>query len=133
MTMNITEHTINDVTVLELDGQLALEGNAQFRKRATAALEAGNRKLIVNLAQVKYMDSSGLGELIACYTNLREVKGRVTLLNVNHRLKHLLEITKLTKVFELFDSEPAAVASFSQRAESEVAGHENTAHLPVLS
>jgi anti-anti-sigma factor len=56
--MNIVERTLEDVTVLELDGPLALEGNAEFRKRALAAIEAGNRKLIVNLEQVKYMDSS---------------------------------------------------------------------------
>ncbi len=112
--MNIIERRLNDVTVLELDGNLALEGNVQFRKRVAAAIDAGARKLIVNMARVPYMDSSGLGELISCYTTLQRVSGRVKLLHLSDRLQHLLVITKLTTVFETFDSEPAAVASFSQ-------------------
>lgn len=112
--MNIIERTLNDVTVLDLDGNLALEANAQFRKYTAAAIDAGARKLIVNMASVKYMDSSGLGELISCYTTLQRVSGRIKLLHLNDRLQHLLVITKLTTVFETFDSEPAAVASFSQ-------------------
>ena len=110
--MNIIERTLNDVTVLDLDGNLALDENAQFRKHVTAAIDAGARKLIVNLARVKYMDSSGLGELISCYTALQRVSGRVKLLHLSNRLQHLLVITKLTTVFETFDSEPAAVSSF---------------------
>jgi anti-sigma B factor antagonist len=131
--MNIVERTLEDVTVLELDGPLALEGNAEFRKRALAAIEAGNRKLIVNLEQVKYMDSSGLGELIACYTTMRQVSGRLALLHVHQRLQHLLEITKLRSVFEIFDSEPTALASFTQDVKSEVPGDENTARLSQIS
>jgi anti-sigma B factor antagonist len=130
--MNIVERTLEDVTVLELDGPLALEGNAEFRKRALAAIEAGNRKLIVNLEQVKYMDSSGMGELIACYT-MRQVSGRLALLHVHQRLQHLLEITKLRSVFEIFDSEPTALASFTQDVKSEVPGDENTARLSQIS
>jgi anti-sigma B factor antagonist len=112
--MNIIERKLNDVTVLDLEGNLALEDNAQFRKRATAIIDAGARKLIVNMARVKYMDSNGLGELISCYTALQKVSGRVKLLHLSNRLQYLLAITKLNSVFETFDSEPAAVASFSQ-------------------
>jgi anti-sigma B factor antagonist len=112
--MNIIERKLNDVTVLDLEGNLALEDNAQFRKRATAVIDAGARKLIVNMARVKYMDSSGLGELISCYTAMQKLSGTVKLLHLNDRLRNLLVITKLTRVFETFDSEPAAVASFSQ-------------------
>ena len=111
--MNIIERTLNDVTVLDLEGNLALEGNAQFRKRVTAIIEAGARKLIVNMARVKYMDSSGLGELISCYTSLQRMSGRIKLLHLSDRLQHLLVITKLTGVFETFDSEPAAISSFA--------------------
>lgn len=114
MQINIIERTLNDVTVLDLDGSLALEGNTQFRKCVTVAIDAGARKLIVNMAKVPYMDSSGLGELISCYTRLQRVSGRIKLLHLSDRLQHLLVITKLTSVFEIFDSEPAAVASFSQ-------------------
>ena len=112
--MNIIERMLNDVTILELEGNLALEGNAQFRKRVTGAIDAGARKLIVNMARVPYMDSSGLGELISCYTTLQRLSGRIKLLHLSDRLQHLLVITKLISVFETFDSEPAAVASFSQ-------------------
>ncbi len=128
--MKIIERTLNDITVLELDGELALDHNAQFRKKAHAALDAGTRKLIVNLAKVDYMDSSGLGELISCYTTLKKLGGRLTLLQLNHRLQHLLTITKLHTVFELYDTEAAAVASFTKLAESEKSGNASAANLP---
>ena len=112
--MDIIERTLNDVTVLDLEGNLALEGNKQFRQRVAATIEAGARKLIVNMARVPYMDSSGLGELISCYTTLQRMSGRIKLLHLSDRLQHLLVITKLTGLFETFDSEPAAVASFAR-------------------
>ena len=115
--MNIIERTINDVTVLDLEGDLALDENARFRKYVSGAIDAGVRKLIVNLARVKYMDSSGLGELISCYTTLQRLNGRVKLLHLNNRLQYLLAITKLDSVFESFDSEPAAFSSFAPCAE----------------
>lgn len=111
--MNIGERTLNDITVLDLDGSLAREENAQFRAHVTAAINAGARKLILNLASVPHMDSSGLGELISCYTTMQRVSGSVKLLQPNHRLQNLLVITKLITVFETFDSEPAAIASFT--------------------
>lgn len=111
--MNIIERTINDVTVLDLEGNLALNENARFRKYVADAIDAGSRKLIINLARVKYMDSSGLSELISCYTALQRLNGRVKLLHLNNRLQYLLAITKLDSVFESFDSEPAAVSSFA--------------------
>jgi len=113
MRMNIIERKINDVTVLDLEGDLALDENARFRKHVTGAIDAGTRKLIVNLAGVEYMDSSGLGELISCYTALQQLNGHVKLLHTNNRLQYLLAITKLDSVFETFDSEPAAVSSFA--------------------
>lgn len=119
MPIKIIERRLEDVTVLELDGHLALEANAQFRTCVTAAIEAGARKLIVNMARVEYMDSCGLGELIACYTTLQKVSGRIRLLQLNQRLQHLLAITKLYTIFETFDSEAAAVASFASPVERE--------------
>jgi anti-sigma B factor antagonist len=117
MRMNIIERTINDVTVLDIEGNLALYENERFRKYVAGAIDAGVRKLIVNLARVKYMDSSGLGELISCYTALRRLNGHVKLLHLSNRLQYLLAITKLDSVFETFDSEPAAVSSFAASAE----------------
>jgi anti-sigma B factor antagonist len=111
--MNIIERTLNNVTVLDLEGNLALEDNAQFRTRVTAIIDAGSRKLIVNMGRVPYMDGGGLGELISCHTTLQQMSGRIKLLHLSDRLQHLLFITRLTGVFETFDSEPAAVASFA--------------------
>src|SRR6266511_3514138 len=83
--MNIIERTLNDVTVLDLEGNLALEGNKQFRLHVAAAIDAGVRKLILNLAGVPYMDSSGLGELISCYTAMQKLSGSVKLLHPSKR------------------------------------------------
>ena len=125
--IKITERTLNDIKVFELDGDLALENNARFRTQFTAALDAGTRKVIVNLAGVDYMDSSGLGELVSCYTTLQKMSGRFTLLKLNERLQHILVITKLYTVFETFDTEPDAVASFSPLAERETASGKSAA------
>lgn len=111
--MNISERTLNDVTVLDLKGNLAREENAQFKKHVAVIIDDGARKLLINLAGVDYMDSSGLGELILCYTTMQKVNGRVKLLHPNHRLKNLLVITKLITVLETFDAEPAALSSFT--------------------
>jgi anti-anti-sigma factor len=115
--MNIIERTINDVTVLDIEGDLALDENALFRNHVSGVIDAGVRKLIVNLARVKYMDSCGLGELISCFTELQRLSGQVKLLHPNDRLQYLLAITKLDSMFEIFDSEPAAVSSFAPRTE----------------
>jgi|SRR5581483_1373752 len=111
--MNIIERTLNDVTVLDLEGNLALDGNAQFRRHVNDTIDAGARKLIVNMASVQYMDSSGLGELISCYTTLRRVNGHLKLLHLSSRLQHLLVITKLCTLLETFDSEPEAISSLT--------------------
>ena len=122
--MNIIERTINDVTILDIEGNLALNENARFRRHVTGAIDAGAHKLIVNLARVKYMDSSGLGELISCYTALQRVNGHIKLLHLSDRLRYLLAITKLDSVFETFDSEPEAISSFAPWTESiEEAAH----------
>jgi anti-sigma B factor antagonist len=111
--MNIIERTLNDVTVLDLEGNLALEGNKQFRQHVATTIDAGVRKLILNLAGVPYMDSSGLGELISCYTAMQKSSGSVKLLHLNDRLQHLLTVTKLSALLETFDSESAAISSFA--------------------
>jgi anti-sigma B factor antagonist len=112
--MNINERTLNDVTILDIDGNLAREENAQFRTRVAAAINAGARKLVLNLASVSHMDSSGLGELISCYTSMQKLGGSIKLLSPNHRLQNLLVITKLNTLFNTFDSESAAIASFAR-------------------
>jgi anti-sigma B factor antagonist len=124
--MNIIERTLNDVTVLDLEGNLALESNAQFRRHVAGAIDAGARKLIVNMSRVPYMDGSGLGELISCCTTLQRMSGRIKLLHLSDRLQYLLVITRLTGVFETFDSEPAVIASFACNLKERRLPNENT-------
>jgi anti-sigma B factor antagonist len=112
-TMNIRERKLNDVAVLELDGKFVLGAERQFKRRVDAHIKSGGRKLIVNLARLDYMDSSGLGELISSYRSMQLVSGKIKLVQLNERLNSLLVTTKLITVFETFDSEAAAVASFS--------------------
>ena len=111
--MNISERKLNDITVLDIQGNLAREENAQFKIYIAGIINSGARKLVLNLAGVPHMDSSGLGELISCYRAIQAATGHVILLSPNHRLQNLLVITKLSTVFETFDSESAAVASFT--------------------
>jgi len=110
--MKIRERRLNDVTVLDLDGKFVAGEHVQFKQLVAANIEGGGRKLIVNLARVSFMDSSGLGELISVYTAMQWVRGRIKLLNLSNRLNQLMIITKLTTVFETFDSEAAAISSF---------------------
>jgi anti-sigma B factor antagonist len=114
--MKIQERRLNDITVLDLDGTFALGGHADFKHQVEAIITGGNRKLLINLAKVSYMDSSGLGELISGYSQMRRVSGQMKLLNLSKRINQLLVITKLISVFETFDSESAAVSSFAADA-----------------
>ena len=116
--MNISERKLDDVTILDIEGNLAREENSQFRTRVAAIINAGARKLVLNLTNVSHMDSSGLGELISCYASMQKFGGSLKLLNPNHRLENLLVITKLITVFETFDSESSAIAGFQNAAQS---------------
>jgi anti-sigma B factor antagonist len=111
--MIINERRLNDITVMDLDGKFVLGGEAEFKKYVSAKIKAGDRKLIVNLARVNYMDSSGLGELVAGYIAMQRVSGHIKLLHINNRVNNLLVVTKLLTVFETFDSESAAISSFT--------------------
>jgi anti-sigma B factor antagonist len=114
--MNIQERKLNDITVLDLDGTFALGAHADFKHQVESAITNGSRKLLINLAKVNYMDSSGLGELISGYAQMQRVSGKMKLLHLNQRLIQLLIITKLITVFETFDSESAAISSFTAEA-----------------
>lgn len=117
--MKIREHKLDDVTILELEGQLTKEGNLLFRKCTTAAIHDGARKLILNLSRVESIDGNGVGALTACYITLRQVNGRIKLLHLNDRLQRVLAITRLITVFETFDSESAAIESYVERKETQ--------------
>ena len=111
--MNISERKVNDVTLLDMDGRFVLGDRGQFKQLVDANIKAGGRKLIVNLAKLGYMDSSGLGELISAFVAMHRVNGHIKLLHLHDRLNELLITTKLITIFETFDSESAAISSFS--------------------
>jgi anti-sigma B factor antagonist len=112
--MNITTRYEGDVTVLDLEGRITIgEGDVQLRGAVLDALEDNRDKLLLNLAGVKAMDSSGLGELIRCKTTCARRDAEIKLLNVNLKLYKLLTMSQLIGVFEMFDDEEKAIGSFA--------------------
>lgn len=111
--MKINERTVSDVTVLDLEGKLLIgEGDELLREKINSLVEGGTTKILLNLGEVPYMDSAGLGEVVRCYTTVSRKNGKLKLVNLTKRLQDLLSITKLLTVFETFDDEGEAVESF---------------------
>ena len=112
MTAVVKSRRLDDVVVLDISGRLTLgEGTVTLREALQKLLEDGDRKLVLNLAEVDYVDSAGLGELITGYTTVRARGGQLKLLNLTRRIQDLLQITKLLTVFDSFDSETEAIKS----------------------
>jgi anti-sigma B factor antagonist len=115
--MQITERAVGDVMVLDIKGKITLgEGDEQLKDKVTSLVNQGQRKMVLNLAAVPYLDSAGLGEVVRAYTTVSRQGGSLKLLNLTKRITDLLSITKLLTVFETFDSESDAVQSFSASA-----------------
>jgi anti-sigma B factor antagonist len=115
--MQVKERTIGDVIVLDLSGRITLgEGDELLRDSVSKVLGQGHKKILLNLADVPYIDSAGLGEIVRTYTTVSRQSGALKLLNLTKRITDLLSITKLLTVFETFDSESEAVRSFSASA-----------------
>lgn len=113
--MTLTERHLGDVTVLDLKGRLVLEeGDTVLRDCLSRLIGEERFKIVLNLGDVSYIDSCGIGVLIAKFVSFRRKGGDVRLLNVTPRSLHLLEISKLVSVFRMFDSEAEAVASFTE-------------------
>ncbi len=112
--MDIVERTVSDVTVLDLKGKMTLgEGDELLKDKINSLLNAGKKKLVLNLEGVPYIDSAGLGEIVRTFTTVSRQGGKLKLLNLTKRIEDLLSITKLLTVFETFDSEAEAIKSFS--------------------
>src|ERR1700740_106020 len=111
----MTDHEVDGVTVLDIDGRIVLgeESNA-FRERIKGLLAAGKKKIVLNLANVTYIDSSGLGTLVATFHSARSQGATMKLANLGSKFKEVLQGTKLMTVFDTYDSEAVAVASFSK-------------------
>ena len=113
--MDIKERVVNGVSVLDLSGKIVLgEGDGQVRDRIKDLLADGQRKILLNLGDVTYIDSAGLGALISSYTTTKREGGSLKLMNLTKRIQDLLAITKLITVFDTYDSETEAVDSFSK-------------------
>jgi len=112
--MTISERTVGAITLLDLNGQLTLGSSAEgLRDKVRSLLQQGQQQFIVNLAAVPYMDSCGLGGLVQAYATVTRQGGALKLLHLTSRLRDLLVITKLATVFDCYDSEDAALASFA--------------------
>jgi anti-sigma B factor antagonist len=111
--LNIQERRIGDVTVLDMDGNIRIGGSNVALKKAISSLVAESRnQIVLNLARVAYIDSSGLGELISGHVTLNNKGGQIKLLHLTQRLQELMTITKLLTIFEVYDNESEAVDSF---------------------
>ncbi len=114
MSVKLTTRQVGDVTVVDAVGRITLgEGASTFRDTVRDLASNGHKKMLLNLAEVSYIDSSGIGEMVSGFTTVTNQGGQVKLLNLTKRVKDLLQITKLYTVFEVFDDEAAAVRSFS--------------------
>ena len=114
MSVKLTTHASGDVTVVDVIGKITLgEATSALRTTIRELVQGGSRKIVLNMADVTYMDSSGLGELIAAHTTVTTAGGEIKLLNLARRVHDLLKLTKLYTVFEAFEDEPTAVSSFA--------------------
>ena len=113
--MTVTERPIGNVTIIDVSGNVTLtDGADQVRDKVRSLMQQGQKHVLVNLAKVSYMDSAGLGELVQAYSTVSKQGGKLKLVSPTKRLKDLLVITKLSTVFESFDNEDLAVASFGK-------------------
>jgi anti-sigma B factor antagonist len=111
--LTVTERQAGDVVILDLSGKITIgEGSVQVRDAVRKLLDSGRKKILLNLGDVAYVDSSGIGELVSSYTTTNNSGGQLKLLNLTKKIQELLMITKLLTVFETYENEEAALASF---------------------
>lgn len=112
--LTVTQRTIDDVTILDLDGSVRLgEEESHLRETVKDLLAAGRTKILLNLDEVDYIDSSGIGALVYSFTTVRRQNGQLKLLNLSQRVHDVLTLTKLLSVFEEFKDEDQAIKSFA--------------------
>jgi anti-sigma B factor antagonist len=111
--LNIRERQAGDIVVLDMDGKITIgEGSVALRSAIRRLLEEKKTKILLNLAGVGYIDSSGIGELVSSYTAIGKENGQLKLLSLTQKLQDLLAITKLLTVFDVYESESEALSSF---------------------
>jgi anti-sigma B factor antagonist len=115
VSMKVTTRQVDGVTILDLSGRITLgEGSVQLRDAIRDLLSKGSKLILLNLADVNYIDSSGIGELVSAYTTVRNQGGELKLLNLTKKVHDLLQITQLYTVFDVKDDEATAIASFNR-------------------
>jgi anti-sigma B factor antagonist len=113
MALTIASREVNGVTVLDLSGRITLgEGSVQLRDAIRGLISKGQKNILLNLADVNYIDSSGLGELVSAFTTAKNQQAEVKLLKLTKKVHDLLQLTKLYTVFDIKDDEADAIASF---------------------
>ena len=113
MALTIASREVDGVTVLDLSGRITLgEGSVQLRDAIRGLISKGQKNILLNLADVNYIDSSGLGELVSAFTTAKNQQADVKLLNLTKKVHDLLQLTKLYTVFDIKDDEASAIASF---------------------
>ncbi len=111
--MKIETRTAGDVKILDCSGRITLgEGTMVVRNTVRDLLNSDHMKIVLNLGDVNYIDSSGIGELVSTYTTVTSKGGQLKLLNLTKKIQELLAITKLLTVFQVYDDEQSALASF---------------------
>jgi len=111
--LNIRERQAGDVTILDMDGKITIgEGSVALRSAVRRLIEENKKKILLNLANVGYVDSSGIGELVSSFTTVQREGGQLKLLKLTQKIRDLLGITKLLTVFDSYDDESEALNTF---------------------
>ena len=114
MSVKLSTRQVGDVSVMDVAGRITLgEGSAALRDALREMVGKNQKKILLNLGEVSYIDSSGIGELVSGFTTVTNSGGTLKLLNLNKRVKDLLQITKLYTVFDVHEDEAAAIRSFA--------------------
>jgi len=114
VSVKLTARQVGDVTVIDAAGRITLgEGASAFRDMLRELAAKGDKKLLLNLGEVSYIDSSGIGEMVSGFTTITNHGGQLKLVGLSKRVKDLLQITKLYTVFEVYDDEAEAIRSFA--------------------
>ncbi|ADV83355.1 STAS domain-containing protein [Terriglobus saanensis] len=115
MSMKVNTRQVDGITVLDLSGRITLgEGSVTLRDAIRDLINKGQKSILLNLGDVSYLDSSGLGELVTAYTSVKNSGGELKLLNLTKKVQDLLQITKLYTVFDVKDDEASAISSFTK-------------------
>ena len=111
--LNISERQAGDITILDLSGKITIgEGSIALRSTIRRLLEEGKKKILLNLGEIGYVDSSGIGELVSSFTTVNREDGSLKLLNLQQKVQSLMAITKLLTVFDVFEDEGDALGSY---------------------